>query len=444
MAFIFVPNPDGSFTEGDKQTNTETGVEYIYHEGAWRQLGASIEDEFDTLDERYIKLDGTTVVSDYYRLRGPNTSGGTNTFQVIEDGQLKLYNVQKPGNSNTGWAANVDYVQEYVTNQIAAIPDVDLDGYATEDYVDTVIDSTKDYIDTAIDDIQLDGALIYKGVVANEISLPADALLGEFYFATTENTYFAWNGSAWQEVGSAANVNLDEYLPLAGGTMTGELLFSVSSGSNAFRMKGGDQNLLKLWNSAGEARLEVYADKVFKLNTTVGGTAKQSLKVYENGKLRIFNHLDPNDPEDVANKRYVDTKTGAYLPLTGGTLTGTLSGQVIRSSRNFQTGYAFEVKPADLDKTLAFFRCDGRLEIKSEPTNSTDPALQVKPAGYNNGETAFKVTGDGKVKAGHSTSKPFIATGANDVLTKKYADDTLVQGKFKITSSNGNFYIEEN
>ena len=30
MAFIFVPNADGSFTEGDKQTNSDTGIEYIY------------------------------------------------------------------------------------------------------------------------------------------------------------------------------------------------------------------------------------------------------------------------------------------------------------------------------------------------------------------------------------------------------------------------------
>ena len=34
MAFIFVPNADGSFTEGDKQTNPDTGVEYIYSDGA--------------------------------------------------------------------------------------------------------------------------------------------------------------------------------------------------------------------------------------------------------------------------------------------------------------------------------------------------------------------------------------------------------------------------
>ena len=39
MAFQFVPNADGSFTEGDKQTNPETKVEYIFTDGAWRPLG---------------------------------------------------------------------------------------------------------------------------------------------------------------------------------------------------------------------------------------------------------------------------------------------------------------------------------------------------------------------------------------------------------------------
>ena len=103
MAFIFNPNP----SEGDKQTNPDTGVEYIYSGGAWRALGAKIEDEFDTLDERYVKLEGTSEVGDYYRLRGPGSGGGTNTFQVIDEGTLKLYNLQTPQDSNTSWAAPV-------------------------------------------------------------------------------------------------------------------------------------------------------------------------------------------------------------------------------------------------------------------------------------------------------------------------------------------------
>ena len=54
MAFTFVP----PFNEGDKQTNTDTGVEYIYTDGAWRALGPSIDEQFDTLDERYVNKTG--------------------------------------------------------------------------------------------------------------------------------------------------------------------------------------------------------------------------------------------------------------------------------------------------------------------------------------------------------------------------------------------------
>ena len=57
MAFQFVP----PFEEGDKQTNDETGVEYIFTGGAWRPLGPKIEDEFDTLDDRYLRKTGGTL-----------------------------------------------------------------------------------------------------------------------------------------------------------------------------------------------------------------------------------------------------------------------------------------------------------------------------------------------------------------------------------------------
>ena len=75
MAFIFVPNADGSFTEGDKQTNPDTGVEYAYIDGAWRALGPKIENEFDTLDDRYVRLNvwRHQLSGNLYRLRGAVT-----------------------------------------------------------------------------------------------------------------------------------------------------------------------------------------------------------------------------------------------------------------------------------------------------------------------------------------------------------------------------------
>ena len=177
MAFIFIPNADGSFTEGDKQTNTDTGVEYIYHEGAWRALGPNIEDEFDTLDDRYVRLNATSVVGNLYRLRGPNAAGtGLSSFQNISDGEHRLYNIALAEDSNTGWAASVQYVQNYVGTQIDAIPDVNLDGYATEDYVDNAI----------------------------------------------------------------GNIDLSAYLPLAGGTMTGKLILDRPGNGDGFTINGQD------------------------------------------------------------------------------------------------------------------------------------------------------------------------------------------------------------
>jgi len=133
MAFQFIP----PFEEGDRQTNDETGVEYIFTDGAWRPLGPKIEDEFDTLDNRYVKSEGTTALGNYYRLRGPNVTGdGVSTFQVIDEGVQKLYNVATPSETNTAWVANV----EYVNNAIEALDS------ASIEYVD---DTVSDYLPLA-------------------------------------------------------------------------------------------------------------------------------------------------------------------------------------------------------------------------------------------------------------------------------------------------------
>ena len=162
MAFIFVPNAEGGFDEGDRQTNPDTGVEYIYIDGAWRPLGPKIEDEFDTLDGRYVNKSGDTVTGDlvfnkegtqpnlriqpgnvttnttFYQLnsgifRIRSTADSSNTTQVnthiaigknTDDGTpyTQIYHVQDP--AEEAWVAN----KRYVDTQIAeAVGDINLD-----------------------------------------------------------------------------------------------------------------------------------------------------------------------------------------------------------------------------------------------------------------------------------------------------------------------------
>ena len=100
MAFQFVPNADGSFTEGDKQTNPETNQEYIFTDGAWRPLGIEVATDLTELDARYLKLSGGTLTNSLAFNRGnksthqfgiePNSSTSDTNIYVFSDGQMRL------------------------------------------------------------------------------------------------------------------------------------------------------------------------------------------------------------------------------------------------------------------------------------------------------------------------------------------------------------------
>ena len=71
----------------------------------------------------------------------------------------------------------------------------------------------------------------------------------------------------------------------------------------------------------------------------------------------------------------------------------------------------------------------GHLEVTNPDRTDGTYLFSVKAEGLpdDGKKVAFRVTADGKVKAGHDTSHAFIASANNDVVTKKFTDDKLVK-----------------
>lgn len=218
-------------------------------------------------------------------------------------------------------------------------------------------------------------------------------------------TYAVLHLSSFDPSGLATMVYVDaqdqQRLPLTGGTLTGAL-----SGP-AFKGLLASGPVITVGTAADEIKAIIHAD----------GHAQ-------------FTY--PTLDHHAASKRYVDDAVGThssalddYLPLTGGTLTGNLVGELIKSQR--ASGYAFEVKPGN-QLTTGYWNSNGHLSLNPHVADGAY-CFSVYTSGLGENKCGFRVTQDGKVKAGHDTSNPFIATSANDVVTKAFFDENAITAK---------------
>ena len=274
MAFTFVP----PFEEGDKQTNPETGVEYIFTDGAWRALGPKIEDEFDTLDERYVQVDGDTMTG-MLTIKKTRQDINSNAFVVL--GRVR---------NDSGDLINDVLLKTYQRTNSATAPD----------YV------------------------VYYGSGGG-----ANELLNR----KTAQAEFASKSDL-------DNIQLDGYLPLTGGTLTGTLtgmlIKSVRDTGYAFEVKPnntGDASAFIHTNGDVKAKkvkiesdLSSSADRPFELKGRLsdGSTvSKDFFYMYANanGTPSAMNYDGKiSSDKNIVNKAFVDNKVPGRFTFESGAL----------------------------------------------------------------------------------------------------------------------------
>jgi len=242
--------------------------------------------DLNDADDRYMKLRGNQQLDKdtAWRIRQDDLSDGSNTFIAINDGEMNLYHVADPGADTH--AANQKYVKEQRDTRLA------LTGGT------------------------LTGALNIDKSTGQSITLKKDGTANLKLWADgsaeTTKTTFADNNFVTKLYVDAkvAGVDIPDvsgYLPKSGGTMTGELNINRGAASTAIRLQENGTNRVKLWNSNGEARFEVFNGQVFKLTGYVDNQIKQLFGVSSSGTVTLSNLKTPSDASDAVTKAYCDS-----------------------------------------------------------------------------------------------------------------------------------------
>jgi hypothetical protein len=223
---------------------------------------------------------------------------------------------------------------------------------------------------------------LYSGIGGNSqgisiITRPVSTnYTNNFYFPSASNSYTFPNATGT----IALTTDLSAYLPLSGGTMTGQIVLKESSSNTDFTKGlrfpndpfGGSNDIagLRLYNTFSENMvLELYtgndgANDFINFATGVGGIANNNT-VTINGNI-IWNAGNLPSPQSAITLTTTGTSGAAtfvgntlnipnygsalsgYLPLTGGTLTGTLNGTSANFSNNVAIGGATSPPTAGL------------------------------------------------------------------------------------------------
>ena len=271
-----IPNPP---TTGDEFTNELTGITYRYDGEKWLAVSSPVDDSVESLTERV--ADGETKQS---QIEG-----------VITDALVVQANkVDKTGDTMTGRLTAPRVVANNTTLESGRVFEAQSNG------------TTNAWINS-------------NGQVRTNFVIDDDT---EFKTLTTKQYVD-------DKVGGAG------YLPLTGGTLTGDLNLDNkriqvldSNGEISFYAQGSgfckSYDMFRVERAIDGPAFQSRIDSTVNAEIRTNGNAffKGTVNMHSN---KIINVLTPTSDNDAANKSYVDTKAGECLPLSGGTMTGNIT-----------------------------------------------------------------------------------------------------------------------
>ena len=424
MAFTFIE----PFEEGDRQTNNETGVEYIYLDGAWRALGPKIEDEFDTLDDRYVNKNGDQMT-----------------------GSLEF------GSSSATAKDWVKFLNEKKANQTS------------------VVRISRPY--DADNGVNADGTTNAKGVGGLDIKIMANSDQNRLRVLTgsganTETFKITGGGNGKQiYVGSSIELSggSDAKQGIIAKTGFAGTLYYGNNDDDGRRISWGDSKVWIRNANLDMTQNEIYNVSLFKLVHQGSAGKKFSIKgetannsstedffySYKNndGTLDAINYNGKMDSNaNIVNRKFVtdyvaDALDGAdfdsYVKKAGDTMSGHLTFDLAGIGVQFKSGDTLFGDLKRLDNSTVVLRAE----------NSKNFKIQARDTGGNS-RTFFDAqtnlsSGSQGSDSGYRCKIYHLADPTNDyhAANQKYVKDQdalRVEGRFKITNTGGNYYIQPN
>lgn len=200
----------------------------------------------------------------------------------------------------------------------------------------------------------------------------------------------------------------DTMLPLAGGTMSGQLKsvnsvplsFKTASGANLIRWNRADDTIkfdFGTYNTSDNMRLYGYdASSAVNFYTQFKG----------DGNIELYTGVVPSSAQDLVTKAYADT----FLPLTSGTITGTVT---------FTGTSPVKFKNSGEVAQLVWYKANGDYKAHIGSTGTTDNlSIRVAASGVSKDFVFKGATGNIEVSPG------VVPNSSQDLATKDYVDNS--------------------